>query len=70
MIGNKRLEVLQWLSKVPCEDHHQEVKKLRFSGTGAWLFRRTAFEDWHDSNSSSILWLNGKGMILQLYSLG
>ena len=61
--AGKRREVLEWLSKVKCEDHHTEVVKTRLEGTGAWLLQRSEIREWLESKESSILWLHGKGNI-------
>lgn len=60
----KRTKVLEWLSSVKCGDIHEGLKKLRFEGTGEWLLVKPQYEDWIQSDSSSIIWLRGKGMQL------
>ena len=55
--------MLGWLSEVKCEDHHQEVVKVRLEGTGTWVLQRQEIRDWLESEESSVLWLHGKGNI-------
>ncbi|KAL7274140.1 hypothetical protein RUND412_002974 [Rhizina undulata] len=55
----ERFEILEWLSKVPFENHHLFIRPFRQAGTGEWLLEKKEFIDWKDSSSSSILWLRG-----------
>ena len=55
--------MLEWLSKVKCEDHHAEVVKARLEGTGAWLLQRQEIRHWLELEESSVLWLHGKGNV-------
>ncbi|KIM99246.1 hypothetical protein OIDMADRAFT_65994, partial [Oidiodendron maius Zn] len=55
----KRLGILQWLSTVPYEQHHQNVRKDRLLGSGMWLLSKSEFTLWRSSSVSSILWLHG-----------
>ena len=55
----KRLGILQWLSIVPHEQHHQNVRKDRLPGSGMWLLSKSEFTLWRSSSMSSILWLHG-----------
>ena len=59
--AGKRLEVLEWLSKIKSRDHHAEVARTRLEGTGAWLLQRKEIRSWLEAEESSILWLHGKG---------
>lgn len=60
--GEERRNILGWLSKVDYGAHHEKARDLRFDGTGGWLFGKQEFEDWVESQYSSILWLYGKGI--------
>lgn len=53
-----------WLSKITFEDHHTFVCSDRLAGTGEWLPQKPEFGEWHNSMSSSILWLHGIGKFL------
>jgi hypothetical protein len=59
MDTEKRLGILQWLSIVLYEQHHQNVRKDRLLGSGMWLLSRSEFTLWRSSSMSSILWLHG-----------
>ncbi|KAN0072796.1 hypothetical protein V8E54_008910 [Elaphomyces granulatus] len=48
-----------WLSTIPYEQHHQNVRKDRLNGSGLWLLGKPKFTDWRLSSVSSILWLHG-----------
>ncbi|KAL7270484.1 hypothetical protein RUND412_006805, partial [Rhizina undulata] len=54
-----QFEILDWISKVPFEDHHLFIRRSRQVGTGNWLLKKNDFENWRNSRSSSILWLHG-----------
>ena len=58
---DEQRDVLEWLSKVKYQDHHNFAKKDRFHGTGKWLLQKYAFDKWLKVESS-ILWVNGKRM--------
>lgn len=60
-IENKRRNVLRWLSKVDYGAHHEKARDLRFDDTGGWLFGKREFEDWVESQCSSVLWVCGTG---------
>ncbi|KAL7268693.1 hypothetical protein RUND412_008673 [Rhizina undulata] len=55
----ERSKILEWLSRVPFEDHHLFIRPLRQAGTGKWLLEKEDFVSWKHSPSSSILWLRG-----------
>ena len=59
LVSGKRLKILQWLSTIPYEQHHQNVRKDRLNGSGLWLLGKPKFTDWRLSSVSSILWLHG-----------
>lgn len=53
---------MKWLSEVNFGAHHEKASDLRFDGTGGWLFEKRALESWVEDESSSVMWLYGKGM--------
>ena len=55
----ERLEILQWLSAVHYEKHHQSISKALLKGTGSWLLGKPQFVEWRTSSVSSVLWLHG-----------
>lgn len=55
------LEALDFISKVDIARQHDERTKLRIEGTCEWLLQDPEFERWESSDSSSILWLKGRG---------
>lgn len=55
----KRLTILEWLSTVPYEQHHQNICKDRLQMSGRWLLEKPEFASWRSSSVSSILWLHG-----------
>lgn len=69
--ATKRREVLLWISEVTVENQHFQAKKHRFDSTGKphfdstgqWLFQTPQVNNWIDTDSSSILWLHGKGVV-------
>jgi hypothetical protein len=69
IVGEKRRKILEWVSIINIAAHHDEAKKSRSEGTGAWLFEDKSFEDWVESESSSIMWLHGKGMISRSFKI-
>lgn len=58
-IGSKKLELLQWLSRIPYSSHHESVRNGRLEGSGLWLFEHPQYVQWKKSKSSSLLWLHG-----------
>lgn len=59
VLGSKKLELLQWLSKIPYSKHHESVRSGRLEGSGLWLFEHPQYVQWRKSRSSSLLWLHG-----------
>ncbi|KAL7270204.1 hypothetical protein RUND412_007099, partial [Rhizina undulata] len=55
----ERSKILEWLSRVPFENHHFFIRPFRQDATGKWLLQKRDFISWKDSSSSSILWLHG-----------
>lgn len=59
VLGSKKLELLQWLSKIPYSKHHESVRSGRLDGSGLWLFEHPQYMQWRKSRSPSLLWLHG-----------
>ncbi|KAJ9218119.1 hypothetical protein DTO166G4_510 [Paecilomyces variotii] len=57
--GEKRHEMLLWISVIPFEDHHRIAKEGRTENTGTWLLRHDQYVEWQSSQQSTILWLHG-----------
>ncbi|KAJ9359811.1 hypothetical protein DTO280E4_4489 [Paecilomyces variotii] len=57
--GEKRHEMLLWISVIPFEDHHRMAKEGRTEDTGTWLLRHDQYVEWQSSQQSTILWLHG-----------
>lgn len=57
--GTERLDILQWLSRLPYKKHHEQTRKDILSGTGSWLLQEQQLVDWQVSSASSIMWLHG-----------
>ena len=55
----ERVELLQWLSPLPYEQYHNQVRKDVMVGTGMWFVDDDQLLAWRGSSSSSILWLRG-----------
>ncbi|KAL7267013.1 hypothetical protein RUND412_010412 [Rhizina undulata] len=54
----ERLKILDWLSKIPFENHHLFIRSFRQADTGTWLLDKKEFIEWKDSSSSLTLWLH------------
>ncbi|KAJ6110902.1 Aldehyde dehydrogenase C-terminal [Penicillium sp. IBT 16267x] len=54
-----RRELLEWVSKVRYDRHHEQIEEHRSPETGHWLFQHKKFRTWMDSSSPSVLWLQG-----------
>lgn len=61
IVGNKRQELLKWLSTVTFKSHHAFSRGRRQEGTGMWLLENEKFVKWRNSDDSSILWFRGNG---------
>lgn len=55
----KRAEILQWLSPIPYEQHHNQVNQEIMAGTGLWFLNDDELLGWRGSSTSSIMWLRG-----------
>lgn len=55
----RKLEILNWVSKVKFGDHHRSASDSRTPGTCDWILHDSRFEDWHASSSSVVLLLYG-----------
>ncbi|KAI0959138.1 hypothetical protein AcW1_004054 [Taiwanofungus camphoratus] len=53
-----RRDIIHWLSPLPVNVKYESSVRLRYSGTGQWLFENPIFKEWRNS-SRSLLWLNG-----------
>jgi hypothetical protein len=57
--SSKRREILNWMSSVPYEQHHGNIRRDRLESSGLWLLHKDEFRLWRKSSTSSILWLHG-----------
>jgi len=55
----ERIGVMDYLSTIPVGSHHNEKCNSRMEGTGECLVDHSFFQQWEDSNCSSIFWLEG-----------
>ena len=55
----QRREVLLWISNVPYDKHHNDLKRGLLPGSGRWLFQKKAYQTWRDTSDSKLLNLNG-----------
>ncbi len=55
----KRIEILQWISPIPYEQHHNQAKKDVMEDTGHWFLNDDELLGWRGSSTSSIMWLRG-----------
>lgn len=55
----RRTEILQWISPIPYEQHHNQAKEDIMSGTGLWFLDDDRLLEWRGSSASSIMWLRG-----------
>ena len=55
----KRIHILQWISPIPYEQHHNQAKKDLMAGTGLWFLNDDRLLGWRGSSASSIMWLRG-----------
>jgi hypothetical protein len=57
--SGKRLEVLKWISVVEYDADHRRVQGSLLENTGLWMFNKTEFRDWQNSEVSNVLLLCG-----------
>lgn len=57
--GNERMNVLNWASKLPVDDHHATARRNRTPDTGQWINQKPAFQSWVTSQSPLLLWIHG-----------
>lgn len=55
----QRVEILQWVSKMPYMQHHYQTRKDILPRSGAWFLNDKQLYLWYHSSSSSIMWLHG-----------
>lgn len=55
----KRIQILQWISPIPYEQHHNQAKRDLMAGTGLWFLNDERLLGWRASSTSSIMWLRG-----------
>lgn len=55
----KRSQIIQWISPIPYEQHHNQAKKDIMAGTGDWFLNDDELLGWRGSSTSSIMWLRG-----------
>lgn len=68
-IEAEKREIFNWLSTIDFRGHHEKAQNQRFDGTGTWLFENPTFESWIETDSSSVMWLSGKGIPANLLIL-
>ncbi|KAJ8124960.1 hypothetical protein O1611_g8681 [Lasiodiplodia mahajangana] len=56
---NDQTEILEWISPILVDAHHNTVKDARTSDTCEWLLAHEKFREWENASSSMILWLQG-----------
>jgi hypothetical protein len=58
--GQRRREILNWISTIAFEDSHKTIAFGLLDGTGGWLRNKAEFQEWQASSASGVLWLRGK----------
>ena len=56
---DRDMQLIDWLSDVPYERHHREIRKGRVNNTCEWLLQQPEFKDWAERQMSGTLWLRG-----------
>ncbi|KAF5624688.1 ankyrin repeat-containing protein [Fusarium tjaetaba] len=56
---DERCKIIQWVSDIPYESDHYIASKGRVDGTGEWLLSHEVYATWRQSDTSTLLWLNG-----------
>jgi len=57
----QRTVVLNWISRIPIEDHHYTVASFAMEDSGQWLLEHPDFNSWRKSSAPSLFWLHGMG---------
>jgi hypothetical protein len=55
----ERGKILEWVSDIRVQDHHQSARDRRTPDTGNWIFETSQFQEWIDEENSTLLWLHG-----------
>lgn len=55
----ERLQIFDWLSSIEYNNHHRTKAKGLMSESGKWLLKKSEFQHWMSSSTSSVLWLHG-----------
>jgi hypothetical protein len=64
-IEEKREKLLDWISNVPFNQHHSNIRQDRLPDSGQWLLQKKEYKIWLEDSSCSILWLHGIRMHLR-----
>lgn len=62
-VGDKRLEILQWLGGREQSIKNQDEYKKCAEGTGEWLLQHQDYTTWREA-PGKFLWVNGNGQCL------
>ena len=54
-----RLKIFRWLSTIPFDLHHENMRDDRLDKSGLWLLDHPDFRNWVFASYSSILWVHG-----------
>lgn len=65
-IEEKREKMLDWISNVPFNQHHSNIRQDRLPDSGQWLLQKKEYKIWLEDSSCSILWLHGIRMHLMI----
>ncbi|KAJ5937424.1 ankyrin [Penicillium verhagenii] len=55
----KLSKILDWISPTKEVDRHAELKKNRAHNTCEWILENQCFQDWKQSTSPALIWLQG-----------
>lgn len=56
---SERLQIFDWLSSIEYNNHHCTKVKALMAESGQWLLKKSEFQMWMSSSTSSMLWLHG-----------
>ena len=65
-VGQKRMQISDWISQVDYYSQYREMRTRLLPGTGQWFLDRAEYVEWAESSESSLLWLRGNGKISML----